>query len=465
MVGRQEGERRRRRMGLRRRVVAAFGCGALALSAGLALMTYQLVRAYLLDQRERSVVSRTYVTASLVNNQLLSPEPDIPHVLSSLVHPAGSHPVLLHDGRWFAVSLEVGQDDIPGGLREQASAGTPTRQFFHLRGTPHLAVGVPLPGGTGALFEVSSLEELDRTLGAVRNALGAAAAVTTLAGAAGGVWAGRRLLRPVADAARAAATVASGTLDVRLASTGDPDLDTLAHAFNAMTSALGERIERDARFASAVSHELRSPLTTLATSVEVLRTRRDELPERPRAALDLLAADVNRFQRLVEDLLEMSRIGAGTAEVSLEAVRPEELAAHALRSAKASRVPVHLDPSASHMLIHVDKRRMERVIVNLVENAETHGGGTVRVAIEAHDGRLRLAVEDAGPGVAPEDRGRVFEPFVRGRAAGRRGGAHGTGLGLSLVAEHVRLHGGRVWVQDRPGGGARFVVELPAAPL
>lgn len=461
MVGWHTPSRPRRRLGLRRRVVAAFACGALGLSAGLAVMTYQLVRTYLLDQREHSVVNRSYVTASLVGNELLSREPDIPRVLSSLVVPAGSYPVLLHDGRWFAASLEVGRDDIPEGLRDQASTGTPARQFFLLRGTPHLAVGVPLPRGSGTLFEVSSLEELDRTLRVLRNALGGAAGVTTLAGAAAGAWAGRRLLRPLTDAAGAAAAVASGTLDVRLEATGDADLDTLANAFNAMTSALGERIERDARFASAVSHELRSPLTTLATSVEVLAARRHELPERSRAALDLLAADVQRFQRLVEDLLEMSRIGAGTAEVSLEPVRPHELAAHALRSAKAPAVPVDVDESASGVVVQVDKRRLERVIVNLVDNAQTHGRGIVRMAIEADDEWVRLVVEDAGPGVAPDDRERVFEPFVRGRAAGRRGGAHGTGLGLSLVAEHVRLHGGRVWVEDGAGGGARFVVELP----
>ena len=230
-----------------------------------------------------------------------------------------------------------------------------------------------------------------------------------------------------------------------------------------MTSALGERIERDARFASAESHELRSPLTTLVTTVDVLCTRREELPGRAQAALDLLEADVRRFQRLVEDLLEISRINAGAAEVSLETVRPEELAVHALRSATASDVPLDVDPSVSRVMIHVDKRRMERVIANLVDNAQTHGGGMVRVTIEAEDGQVRLAVEDAGPGVPPDDRGRIFEPFVRGRAAGRRGSAEGTGLGLSLVAEHVRLHGGRVWAEDRPGGGARFVVELPAS--
>ena len=457
-----EHRRRRRRFGLRRRVIVAFAFGALALSAGLAIMTYQFARGYLLDQRQRSVVGRTYTAAGLVANELLAAEPDIPRVLSSLVLPAGSQPVLLHDGRWFAASLEVGRDDIPEGLRDRASAGTPARQLFRLRGAPHLAVGVPLPAGNGVLFEVASLDELDRTLRVLRNALWAAAAVTTLAGAAVGTWAGRRLLRPLADAAQAAAAVGSGRLDVRLETTGDAGLDTLAEAFNGMTSALGERMERDARFASAVSHELRSPLTTLATSVDVLGARREELPEPAQAALDLLEADVRRFQRLVEDLLEISRINAGAAEVSLETVRPEELAAHALRSAKAPDVPLDVDPSVSRVVIHVDKRRMERVIANLVENAQTHGGGIVRVALEADDSQVRLAVEDAGPGVPPGDRDRIFEPFVRGRAAGRRGSAGGTGLGLSLVAEHVRLHHGRVWAQDRPGGGARFVVELPA---
>jgi two-component system, OmpR family, sensor histidine kinase MtrB len=171
---------------------------------------------------------------------------------------------------------------------------------------------------------------------------------------------------------------------------------------------------------------------------------------------------VGRFQRLVTDLLEMSRMEAGIAEVSPEAVRPEELAVNALRSAQAADVPIDVDPQALGLVIQVDKRRLERVIVNLVDNARTHGEGAVRMAIDAADGHVRLAVEDAGPGVGPDDRLRIFEPFVRGRAAGRRGTADGTGLGLSLVAEHVRLHGGRVWVEDRPGGGARFVVELPA---
>jgi len=115
--------------------------------------------------------------------------------------------------------------------------------------------------------------------------------------------------------------------------------------------------------------------------------------------------------------------------------------------------------------VAADKRRLERVIANLVENAANYGGGANRVQVERDGATLRISVEDEGPGVPPEERDAVFERFFRGSASGRRrSGGQGSGLGLALVAEHVRLHGGRVWVEDRPGGpGARFVVELPLA--
>jgi signal transduction histidine kinase len=115
----------------------------------------------------------------------------------------------------------------------------------------------------------------------------------------------------------------------------------------------------------------------------------------------------------------------------------------------------------------VDKRRLGQIVANLLENAKRYGGGPVRVTVEAGRNVARIGVEDAGPGVPPAERSAVFERFFRGSASGqRRGGGQGSGLGLSLVAEHARLHGGRVWVEDGPGGvGARFVIELPMAVL
>jgi signal transduction histidine kinase len=110
----------------------------------------------------------------------------------------------------------------------------------------------------------------------------------------------------------------------------------------------------------------------------------------------------------------------------------------------------------------VDKRRLERVLTNLVANAQTHGGGLCRIRVAGHEARVRIEVEDRGPGVEADDREAVFDRFYRGRAAGRRSATPGAGLGLSLVAEHVQAHGGRVWVEDADGCGARFVVDLPA---
>jgi signal transduction histidine kinase len=199
----------------------------------------------------------------------------------------------------------------------------------------------------------------------------------------------------------------------------------------------------------------------VATSLEVIMARRNELPERARLALDLLAADVERFERLVQDLLEISRFDAGVARLAVEDVRFDELLRHAVPADVVADLDV--DPDAAGLLIRADKRRLERVVTNLLANAEIHGGGAVRVGVRRAGAMARLEVDDAGSGVAAEDRPRVFERFARGAAAGRRsgGGGDGVGLGLALVDEHVRLHKGRVWVEDRPGGGARFVVELP----
>ncbi len=260
---------------------------------------------------------------------------------------------------------------------------------------------------------------------------------------------------------RAALDIASGRLDTRLETADVRDLALLASSFNRMVDRLQQRIERDARFTSDVSHELRSPLTTLAASLSVLEGRREELPERSRQALDLLAAEIRRFQKMVADLLEISRLDAGSADFETSVVEVGELLRNAVSSTRTS-VVVEVDDHVSGRIIAVDKRRFERIVANLLDNARRYAGGATRVSATALDGRARVVVEDEGPGIPPEERARVFERFARGSAAaGSRGTGDGSGLGLALVAEHVKLHGGRVWVEGRPSGGARFVVELP----
>jgi two-component system, OmpR family, sensor histidine kinase MtrB len=455
---------RSRRISLRTRVTVAFAVGALILSAGLATLTYGLARSYLVRQRETSGLRQTYANARLVRSVLASANPDIPQLLSSVRLPSRSTPVLRLGETWFGASVAVGRETLPPALRETVAGGVAARQRIELGGRPQLAVGIPLPAVDGAYFEVFQLVELDRTLSILLNSSIAAALVTTVAGATIGWWASRRVLSPLAAVSSAAAAVASGRFDVRLEESGDPELSRMAASFNQMTEALLTRIRRDARFASDVSHELRSPLTTLAAALDVMDSRRDEMPGRARTGLDLLSAEIGRFERLVENLLEISRIDAGVEELVLDDVVLGQFVVEAVRTSADPAAPVEHEPGAGETVVRADKRRLERVVANLVDNGRRHGGGVVRVVVERDGPWAGFAVEDAGPGVADDARDRVFDRFFMGRAAGMRGDGEGSGLGLSLVHEHVGLHEGQVWVEDRPGGGARFVVRLPVAP-
>jgi signal transduction histidine kinase len=267
----------------------------------------------------------------------------------------------------------------------------------------------------------------------------------------------------VGDVSAAAAQIAGGDLGARVEPPADPDLASMATSFNAMVDALTERMERDARFAGDVSHELRSPLTTLAAAASVLEARNAELSPQSRQAVHLVVEEVTRFRELVEALLELSRLQAGADALRLEPVRAGELILHVVRDTVADSLAVEIAPNVDATPVLTDKRRLERVMTNLLVNASEHGGGATRVTAERHNGRLRVAVEDHGPGVRVEDRELIFERFARGRRAGSRGTSLGTGLGLALVAEHVKLLHGQVWVEDRvPLPGARFVIELPA---
>jgi signal transduction histidine kinase len=458
-------------IGLRRRILLIITLGSIALSAFLAFTTYGLVRTNLVNEREDAATSTSRRNAQGVERDLAPTLPAEPTQAIDSLERIGVQEYLIRyrDDWWGAGDPDALPSELTARVLDDAESAI---QTVRVGGELKIVAGWYIPT-VGAYFEFFDLEEADATLSSVRLSLALAALITTSLGVLLGVFAAGRAVRPLATAAQAASAIAGGRLDTRLESTSDPDLSVLSDSFNDMAEALQRRIERDARFASDVSHELRSPLTTLSTSIEVMEARRDDLPERAQAALDLLASDVIRFRGLVEDLLEISRFDAGAIRLHMEELLAAEFVRQAVAVSSLPDTPVVVSERAETALIRGDRRRLARVIANLIDNARAYGGGAPEVSITVPDAAdepvsmIRIAVEDHGPGVAPEERDLVFERFARGGGAGRRSGTEGAGLGLALVAEHVRMHGGRVWVEDRADGepGARFVIELLATDL
>ena len=290
-----------------------------------------------------------------------------------------------------------------------------------------------------------------------------------------GYFATRRFVQPLRAAAQAAQSIASGGISTRLPATVDPILAPLTDSFNEMANTLARRVENDARFNSNVSHELRSPLTTLNASVAVLQARRADLSEQNQLALDLLASDLLRFTRLVDDLLEISRFDSGVASLTLNAVNIGQFLSEVVNTIHHESLQFVVSPMLKILEMDIDRRRMARVITNLIDNAIEYGSGHVTLSgIEIPPGdtgptHVRLVVEDRGLGVDLDNSEMLFERFNRGKRASRQtpvAGSRrtaGSGLGLALAREHVSLHHGTIVFEPPPVGfsGARIVVTLP----
>jgi signal transduction histidine kinase len=373
--------------------------------------------------------------------------------------------VLRYRDQWFSTSVTFSPDVLPDDLVRVVSEGHAGHQRYRdADGHLQLAVGVPIAASGASYFEVFELTELDRTLGLLRRALVLGVIAAAAIAAAVGRAAAGRLVRPLAPVADAAERIAGGALDTRLAENDDPDLRRLSEAFNSMAEALEERIEREARFAADVSHELRSPLTAVAAALEVIERRRDQLPPQVIEAFMVLTDKVEMFERMVLDLLEISRVDAGTAVLALDPIDLEHLVSRVVALHGASTATVTFEPTAPTHVV-ADRRRLAQAMGNIIDNARLYGGGTTAVTVSTADAdAVRIDFDDCGPGVAQEERGAIFGRFARGDAGVRAGASSGTGLGLSLVAEHMRLHGGGVWVEDSACGGARFVIEFPREP-
>jgi two-component system, OmpR family, sensor histidine kinase MtrB len=447
-------QRRRRTLRLRTRVTLFFSLTALLAGLGLTVVTFVVARSFLIEQRQQTAAKLAYANAQIVRDRLLT---DGEFDILDLRTESGGFPLFVRSGRPFAPDARYSLTDFPLELQTLVNSGGSGQQRFDYQGDPFVAVGINMPSVDTQYYEAFPMEGTERNLRVISTALLVGAGVTMLLAGLLGWWTSRRLLRPLSRVATAAGEIASGGMDARLPAENDPDLDRLARSFNEMADAVQSRLEREARFASDVSHELRSPITALTAAVEVLDSRRSDLPARTQQALDVVVSQVRRFDSMVMDLLELSRIDAGSSELHREEVDPRELIPRIAQRYGFGDVAFDVDKKVP-ALVRLDKLRFERILANLLENASSHGGGPVRVFADMR-GRsvMVLSVDDAGPGVARGERSRIFERFARGSAARHR---VGTGLGLALVAEHAQAHGGDAWVEDRPGGGARFLVSF-----
>lgn len=446
------------RPGLRARTTLALALFALVGSAGLAFFSYELTRSRLLDDREDAATTQAFSNARAALATLREPDADVGRLLDSIQRRSGSVVLIHDDGRWFAGAVGFEPTTLPRSLRqivfdEEAAAG----QRIRVDDVPYEAVGTPLVAVGARYFELVPMDQLEETLSEMARVLILGAATSTIIGGVVGLWLSGRVLRPLRRVAVTAGGIAGGSVGDRLQADNDPDLRPLVEAFNDMVEALEERIAREAHFASEVSHDLRAPIAAMASSLSVARRHTDD-PEQVGEVLAELDQRIREFHQFVEDLLEMTRLESGTAAVEPIPRETGQLVRAAVEE-RGYDVPVHVDADVPRVL-RSDPRRIGQVLANLLENAERYAGGATAVRVSAPvPERVRIAVEDEGPGVPADERAHIFERFGRG-AVGRNAGA-GTGLGLALVAQHARVLGGRVWVDDRPGGGSRFVVEVP----
>ena len=436
-------------MRLRTRVAISFAALSLLVAGTVSVTTYAFASWYLLDQRESAALTRAaldsraagaYLAAGATPSEALEQIPAV----------GTSQPMIRLDTTWYTSAVTVPPDALPADLLT-AAVPTGARQRFSIAGDPYFAVAVPID--SGMYVEVFPLRDLDRTLTWGGWTLVGLSLMAAIFGAIIGATAVGRILRPVRRLGAGARRIAGGELGTRIELAGDPDLDPIASSFNDMAEAVQARIARERRFSANVSHELRSPLTSVLGTAELLEGGRDRLPEREAGLVTVLVHQVRRMSHMLLDLLEISRISADDPPQWESA----DLAA-LCRDVAAQR---GVDPgvvTGDEPVVRTDARRLERIIGNLMDNAQQHAGGVVQVLIQRESGTVRILVDDAGPGIDEGIRERLFEPFTRGESPGHTDGA---GLGLAIVREQAVILGGDVTVETSPAGGARFVATLP----
>ncbi|PXY26640.1 two-component sensor histidine kinase [Prauserella coralliicola] len=365
-------------------------------------------------------------------------------------------------------------DKVPGGLRNFVENNSQAKQIHTAEGITYLVVGTPVTTTTRPLqlYLLFPLTTEQNTVATVQNTLlvGCLVLLLLLAGITNMVT--RQVVRPVRRAAEAAERFAEGELDRRLDVVGEDDLAKLALSYNEMAASIQRQIRQleefgqlQRRFTSDVSHELRTPLTTVRMAADVLHASREQFPAGLARSTELLVDELDRFETLLGDLLEISKLDAGVEELSAELIDVRPIARRAVEQVKViagtAGSDIELDLPEDEVTAEVDARRVERILRNLLANAVDHGEGEpVRLRLVASDDAVALTVRDYGVGLRAGEAELVFNRFWRADPSrNRRTG--GTGLGLAISQEDARLHGGTLDAWGELDRGSCFRLTLP----
>lgn len=440
------------RLGLRTRVALWFAVLSLVVAALVSTGIYLASRTYLTNQRESVALSRALSDARSVDLAIAGGTLTGEALLALPV--VDSSQVLMRVGRnWYSRGSTVASDDIPVSLIDLTLTEGGAQQRFAIDGQEYYGVGVYTR--SGLYFEVFPLIELRSLLDDARALLILLSAGAFFLGGGIGHYLGGRILHPLRQLGDGARQLAAGDLSVRLPDTGDPDLDPIADSFNEMAVAVASRIDRERRFVANVSHELRSPLTTVVATAELLEKHREGFAPREARLVTSLAGQSRRLTRILLDLLEISSVTAA-APVQRDATDVAAVATQILNARDLNPDLVVGD----RPVVVTDARRVERVLANLVDNASRHGDGLHQVLVVDHGEHVSIHVDDSGPGIDATEADRLFEPFARGERAEEKG-IHGAGLGLAIVRDQADAIGATIRIGDSPVGGARFTFDLP----
>ncbi|CDP84392.1 MULTISPECIES: MtrAB system histidine kinase MtrB [Mycolicibacterium] len=367
---------------------------------------------------------------------------------------------------------------VPKALRDFVKAGQVSYQYATVAtdgfSGPALIVGSPASSSVPnlELYLIFPLNNEESTISLVRGTMATGGVVLLGLLAAIALVVARQIVQPVRSASRIAERFAEGHLTERMPVRGEDDMARLAVSFNDMAESLSRQIQQleefgnlQRRFTSDVSHELRTPLTTVRMAADLIHDHSEDLDPALRRSTELMVNELDRFETLLADLLEISRHDAGVAELSVESVDLRSTVQSALDNvghlAADAEVELDVNMPADEVIAEVDPRRVERILRNLIANAIDHAERKpVRIRMAADEDTVAVTVRDYGVGLRPGEEKLVFSRFWRSDPSRvRRSG--GTGLGLAISIEDARLHQGRLEAWGEPGKGACFRLTLP----